>query len=81
MIIPAKLSASGRAETYNLKSIVMHMGSVNSGHYFVYTLNAGQWLELNDEKISKVQADMPNFAVANKYPGLRHFLTPNNVWK
>ncbi len=52
--MPAKLSASGRAESYKLQSIVMHEGSVNSGHYFVYRLIDGTWFELNDEKICLV---------------------------
>lgn len=55
MVIPAKLSASGRAETYSLKTIIMHEGSVTSGHYIAFALKDGQWLELNDEKVSKVR--------------------------
>ena len=40
---------------YKLKSIVIHSGNCESGHYYSYILNEknGEWYEFNDIKVSK----------------------------
>lgn len=50
--------------TYDLTAVVVHEGSLNFGHYYCYAKadvaaanNNGGWVELNDERVSAVDAD------------------------
>jgi len=46
---------------YSLQSIVIHSGSVNSGHYYVFTRkiesDRSVWYKLNDEQVNRVEKD------------------------
>lgn len=39
---------------YNLLSIIMHSGEIDSGHYIAYTRRNSQWYLTNDEEIMRV---------------------------
>ncbi|KAI5959656.1 hypothetical protein CANMA_004092 [Candida margitis] len=53
---------SAKDTVFELFSVICHIGSVNTGHYVVYTKNAqGQWLKFDDSVVSIVdQSDVVN---------------------
>ncbi|CCG26054.1 Ubp8 protein [Candida orthopsilosis Co 90-125] len=47
---------SAKDIVYELFSVICHIGSVNTGHYVVFTKNAsGQWLKFDDSVVSIVE--------------------------
>lgn len=46
----------GEYVNYDLKSIVIHEGNCNGGHYYTYTKNikSNKWYNFNDEKVSEI---------------------------
>lgn len=55
LTIPATLNDNNCAEAFKLQSYIVHQGSKNKGHYWTNSLCNGQWMELNDTKITKVR--------------------------
>ena len=49
------LSKSNTGEKYNLIGVINHYGGASFGHYTAYCLNGNQWLEYNDESVSKIK--------------------------
>ena len=40
--------------SYNLKAVIIHDGTINSGHYYSYIKYDGKWFCFNDSKVSEV---------------------------
>ncbi len=76
-------AALARAETmkryrYDLHTILMHSGGVNSGHYYSFVFDAGKkvWRKYNDEEVAEVQEkDVFREAIGEcKHPATAYFL-------
>jgi len=50
----SKLAEEGRSLKpilYDLLSVVVHKGEINSGHYIMYARHQEQWFEFDDSKV------------------------------
>ena len=54
---------SQKYSNYTLKSVVNHRGATDGGHYWSVIKEFGQWYEIDDEKVSKLNAS----AVKNQF--------------
>ena len=48
------LSKTNQGTKYDLIGVVNHYGGSSFGHYTAYCLNGNQWIEYNDESVSKI---------------------------
>lgn len=55
LVSPVQADLS-KCNTYKLQSVINHMGSMNSGHYYSYCLDedSGTWYQFNDDKVSPI---------------------------
>ena len=42
---------------YKLYAVIIHVGSIDAGHYYTYCKNGNDWYELNDEKVSVITTE------------------------
>lgn len=52
-----KPSMETRATDYQLKAVIIHLGTHNYGHYINYRYLNGVWWKVNDEKVSRSSED------------------------
>lgn len=42
---------------YELRGIIIHLGSADSGHYYAFIRDEDVWLEFNDQKVRTIEID------------------------
>lgn len=52
--VTEKSSMLGNGGTYQLFGIVVHIGSVNTGHYIAYVKKDGMWFKFDDSTVTRV---------------------------
>ena len=49
---PSSSGRKGKPYVYDLLSVVVHKGEINSGHYISFCRENGQWFQFNDSVVT-----------------------------